>query len=603
MVMGTGASGNSFRGHRDRIRPRRRLKEARSARVSWLDLEGLETRALMATIPAATPTGNLQDLSAMMGNLGGTGASINSEQVAVDPQDSSKVVAVWVDNDPTMAAATDDEFFTVLEAAYSLDGGKFWLPLFSEPTNTADLREDTPLLDATTTVGLPYAYVSGPSLGFDNDNNFYMLDEYQDAPTAAGSATGAVVLQKFDFSTTTPTITPFFNNEQDPSPYPGAPNNLKIIYQWYTSANNDQAIDPTMTVDDNQATLPPSVNSPIDPTSGNVYVSWTSLDIVAASDKTDPTYNPDRIFTTVSSDGGNNFGPVTLTDANVYKEPDDVNDEPVIEGPYQVQGPGNDVVSNGPDVNSAITVSQGRAPSESGLTDDPGIPGGQVAVTWDYTGSNTLMANTLSPGHDSSFGEFAAKTIPIGSYATGGTPIPITVSLSNITDLDSLDVRVDVVAPSGVQYLGLYLVAPSGQVYELFQNETVFKNTPDPFVGLPSGTAVGVQVNPPPGDPPYYEVGTIFDDNATRNIVDLVPGTDGSRGGGGGTGRLYRSSRGTGLRDAGQLPPAATHPVRHQWHQRHVEADGPRLRPQQHGHAGRRLGLVAELRPRPDAAK
>ena len=218
--MGTGASDNARRGHRDRIRPRRRLKEARSARVSWLDLEGLETRALMATIPAATPTGNLQNLSTMMGNIGGTSASMNSVQVAVDPQDSSKVVAVWVDNDPVMAAATVDTYFSVLEGAYSLDGGKFWLPLFSAPVNNPRLPIDTPLVDATTTVGLPYAYVLTPSLGFDNDNNFYILDEYQEAPTAAGSASGAVVLQKYGFSTTTPAVVNFTNNEQDPSPYP-----------------------------------------------------------------------------------------------------------------------------------------------------------------------------------------------------------------------------------------------------------------------------------------------------------------------------------------------------------------------------------------------
>ena len=271
----------------------------------------------MATIPAATATGNLQNLSAMMGNIGGTSASMNSVQVAVNPHDSSKLVAVWVDNDPVMTAATDNEFFTVLEGAYSLDGGQSWLPLFSAPVNTANLRIDTPLLDPTTTVGLPYAYVSTPSLGFDDQDNFYILDEYQDAPTAAGSASGALVLQKYDFSTTTPTVGPVHQQRAGPESLSRrADCNLKIIYQWYTSGNNDQAIDPTMTVDDNQATLPPSVASPIDPTSGNVYVSWTTIDIISASDRGDPTFNPNRILTTVSSDGGNNFGPPTLTDAS-----------------------------------------------------------------------------------------------------------------------------------------------------------------------------------------------------------------------------------------------------------------------------------------------
>ena len=198
--MGTGTSDNALRGHRDRIRPKSRLRGARKAPVCRVDLEGLETRALMATIPAATPIGNLQNLSALMSNIGGTTASMNSVQVAIDPHTSTKMVAVWVDNDPTMAAITNNAYITVLEGAYSLNGGQSWLPMFSEPTNTAGLPADTPLVEATTTVGLPYAYVSSPSVGFDNQDNFYILDEYQSASTAAASATGALVLQKFDFT-------------------------------------------------------------------------------------------------------------------------------------------------------------------------------------------------------------------------------------------------------------------------------------------------------------------------------------------------------------------------------------------------------------------
>ena len=56
-----------------------------------------------------------------------------------------------------------------------------------------------------------------PSLGFDDSDNFYILTEYQDAPTAAGSSTGAVVLQKFDFSAIHAGGGPFTNNEQDPT--------------------------------------------------------------------------------------------------------------------------------------------------------------------------------------------------------------------------------------------------------------------------------------------------------------------------------------------------------------------------------------------------
>ena len=37
-----------------------------------------------------------------------------------------------------------------------------------------------------------------------------------------------------------------------------------------------------MTVDDNLATMPSGVASPADPYSGNIYVSWASIDINTA---------------------------------------------------------------------------------------------------------------------------------------------------------------------------------------------------------------------------------------------------------------------------------------------------------------------------------
>ena len=340
--------------------------------------------------------------------------------------------------------------------------------------------------------------MSSPSLGFDNDNNFYILDEYQDATTAAAAASGAVVLQKYDFSTTTPAVVNFTNNEQDPSPYPGAPNNLKIIYQWYTSSNNDRAIDPTMTVDDNQATLPPSVASPIDPTSGNVYVSWTTIDIISGSDKGDPTYNPNKILTTVSSDGGNNFGPPTLTDASTNNGVLDLNDQPPDGGGLYAKGPGNTIGATGPDLNSAITVSQGRAASESGQTDDPGIPGG---TGHGHLGQRRQQSADgqyphVRPRHH--VRRFCGQEHPDRQLCHGrhadpdhGQPLQHHRTWTASTSGSTPSHR------PAIQYLGMYLERAQRPDLELFQNETVFKNPADPFVGLPSGNAVGVQVNPP----------------------------------------------------------------------------------------------------------
>ena len=56
MVMRMGTWDKQLQGHRGRIRSKARLKEARKARLHWVELEGLERRTLLATIPAATAT-------------------------------------------------------------------------------------------------------------------------------------------------------------------------------------------------------------------------------------------------------------------------------------------------------------------------------------------------------------------------------------------------------------------------------------------------------------------------------------------------------------------------------------------------------------------
>ena len=71
-----------------------------------------------------------------------------------------------------------------------------------------------------------------------------------------------------------------------------------------------------MAVDDNLATIPSGVASPADPYSGNVYVSWASMDI---NRRLNPEpFNPNRITVEVSSDGGNNFSPATIAGADNY---------------------------------------------------------------------------------------------------------------------------------------------------------------------------------------------------------------------------------------------------------------------------------------------
>ena len=485
--MRTGTSDILSQGHSGRPRLNARLRRARKSQYYRFDLEGLESRTLLATIPAATPTtSSPNQISSLMGNVGGVNASESSSEVAVDPLDPSKLVAVWIDNDPTMFADTDGTFESVLEAAYSTDAGVQWNALLAEPINGLGIP-NAPILynPATNDPIVPYTNVSSPSLGFDDSGNFYILSEY------TGGSSGALSLQKYKFTSSIPTTVDFATNF---NPTSFAPSNAKVIYQWASSGTDDQAYDPTMAVDDNLATIPSGVASPADPFSGNVYVSWASIDRNTAIPIA--PFNPNRITVEVSSDGGNNFGPDTIA------------------------GAGNFATEK--DGTPALTVSQGRLPTESGVSGDLGITAGQVAVTFDDFGDTpqAILANTISAGTDNSFGGAT------GSIGIGTTTL-FTNTVTNVTStaadpLDSLDVKVAIVDSNDAD-LGLTLIAPSGATFTLVLNQVpVVGGTADTGIGI-SGANVGVVSDN------GYAVGTTFTDTATRDIFDsTTTGTNGN---------------------------------------------------------------------------
>ena len=94
-------------------------------------------------------------------------------------------------------------------------------------------------------------------------------------------------------------------------------------------------------------------------------------------------FNPNRILTVVSSDGGNNFSPMTIADVNSQNE-NDTNGQQVLTGRPARATARRPIATSTRRSRSA----RGGLPTESGLSGDPGIPGGQVAVTWDNFGSN-----------------------------------------------------------------------------------------------------------------------------------------------------------------------------------------------------------------------
>ena len=147
MVMRTGSSDILFRGHRDRRRLDSRLTKARKSRQYRFDLEGLELRTLLATIPAPAPTTSpLVNLSQPMDN--GPGAQEDSPLVEVDPLNPQKIVSVWVNNDTADIPAPGPQVF--VEGEYSVNGGQTW----------AAFQASVVLLDPNTKIQLFLIYRS-----------------------------------------------------------------------------------------------------------------------------------------------------------------------------------------------------------------------------------------------------------------------------------------------------------------------------------------------------------------------------------------------------------------------------------------------------------
>src|SRR5436305_1927059 len=188
--MRTGASDSQARGHRGRMHPETRLKRVRKTRLRRIELEGLESRTLLATIPGATATGGLvplTNLSTVTDN-----GNTNNPTVAIDPYDSQKLIAVWGRDLSTLSPAPQTT--AIVEGAYSADGGANWSRLF----NVSSVLTDPTTINSNPSV--PYAQVTDPSVGFDSQGNFYVLASQHNA----GNTSGTLVLRKFDFTSTAP---------------------------------------------------------------------------------------------------------------------------------------------------------------------------------------------------------------------------------------------------------------------------------------------------------------------------------------------------------------------------------------------------------------
>ena len=484
MVMRTGASDGSSRGFRGQGRQGARLKQNRKTRFrrALIESEFLESRTLLATIPAATATGapvNLSNLGSVANN-----GNANSPSVVVDPYDSQKLFAVWGVDLSTLSPVPHTT--AVVEGAYSSNDGSTWTSLGQSVAN--------PQLDVATINANPptaYTQVTDPSVAFDGQGNVYVL-----SLQSSGAADGELYLTKLNFS--------------------GANANLvssQTIYQWVTGS--DAATSPTLAVDSSLAN-PPAGGS-VDPHANNVYIAWASIDTEPANPNpySGSGFNPNRaelvVGTPVASPSGSEeplaFSPVTTVNAGGNFGPQD-NSHP------------------------QLVINQNQ--------------NGQITVAWDDFGSGAkasppidFLRSNLVPAGDSygftgSTG-FINPAIPPPSGATNTTPVTTpftdTVNVPDPSAINNLSVEIDLVDQVSVSNLSLTLIAPNGtSSITLVENQIDSAGKAHTGQGLATGNAIG-QFGFTTGatGTPGIVVGTIFDDNATRNIFDsTTTGTNGN---------------------------------------------------------------------------
>jgi subtilisin-like proprotein convertase family protein len=419
-------------------------------------METLETRTLFAVSNLPAPiAGSAYSISqqAPLNDLYSSQIDTDSSapSVAIDLNNPNKMVAVWTDHLRTVSGQP----FQV-NASYSTDGGKSWQNLSAAvgvPVPALDLDPDTSNPVDT------YQSSQDASVGIDRNDNVYIVSREL---SGVGSG-GEIVLQRFDFSGSTPTLSaPLLNAENQGT--------QQVLYQW--TKTGDQALSPMLAVDNNVASFTEKDSNGntfdqtdpygADPTTGrpgNVYVAWATQDVLPKNAK-DTQFNTNLIRMIASSDGANTFTspvPVSGTVSNAS-------------GAY-----------NRPGVRAAeprLVVSQGSP--------DRGVAPGQVTVVWDgfdntarNAKTDVLMEDVLQGAVSYSAGENTPTPITDADKGQNGapdtpetTPIDLTSQIQanplndpnfDLTGLTDISVNLNIQNMT-LADLDIQLVTPAGLI-------------------------------------------------------------------------------------------------------------------------------------------
>ena len=458
--MNMGSSDTLFLGRRGANRPGTLPKNARRSRQRSIQMEGLEARTLLATIPAPTATGAPQNLS----NLDNVGTEYaNSPVVAINPYNPSEVVSVWVVDIPIIGES-------FVEGEFTTDGGTVWNTL---PGNAANPDGISTSFAAT-----------DPGVAFDSQGNAYVSD----------LQSGTITLSKFTFTGTgsSAAITPSFIDEP-----------------LYTAGS--AVLNPVLAVD--QGTYPnsgPSTSPPSgitrDPFANNVYVAWTSNDLPdpLVIYGPDNVFNPNRIEVIVSSDGGQTFSGVTTVNNGAastvtlggltFTNPDDGND--VDTGTGSIQDNAHPQIVINPNDAGQITV--GWSNVFTGELDSNSVQAGTSTPATQLTNSIGNIFGPLVPDPEGDW----AQPVPSSSIYSAGPsgvdedPVAVTTGDLNGDKLNDIVLTDDNSTQGGIGVLlnqGAGAFPASATIYNA-GNSPVFTTLQALFPGQTSTTILDALV-------------------------------------------------------------------------------------------------------------
>ncbi len=449
----------------------RRPQQAGRAKppTTRLTLEGLEDRTLMAVLP--TPVINSAQFNLVVNPASEDASSVHSTNpmVVMDPVNPQKLVAVYQKTRNSGAPSFDQVPPTLdVEYAFSTNGGSTWTQSNNTASTNLPGELEDPNLPEFDTGGnriqlnlRQFTQETNATAAFDRSENFYLAYlEHNDANTS-----GALVLQKYNFSGATPTKVVTDN----------------VLARWL---NRDPILNPVVAIDANTPTFTDTApdgttRTQTDTMVGKaVYVAFNTNNSAPTIGRT-VNFNPNTIKVLASADGG-----LTFT-TQVY-----VNDGAGDPNFYSAPPPGQTVGTQF-DASPKIVFTQGST--------DGRVSGGQLTFLWNNFANNTLVVDASHPDN-SSLSQAAASaavftqnlgqntgTLNNAIHNPNGTPdfpqdtqFSQTLNFSNVDpnfqSLADLDVSLGLVDPH-LNQLRLVLSAvdkngnPLGSV-TLFNNQT-----------------------------------------------------------------------------------------------------------------------------------